>query len=323
MEEVGSTGKSSPWASFCMTTYNRPVFLKAQIETLLKQTFRNFEIVISDNDPKAGGREVAESFRDKRVKYESNIENLGMIKSFNRSIDRARGEFIVMVTDDDPVYDNMLDYFYKLEQKYPNHSLYCGLKRKGRSIGEIEVVDKEDVLAEILDPHRTTALHWSSCLVKKETLLKTGKLPDYVSGHLIDHAMIVLTGSTDGAIVVNQEFSNIQYHQENYSKTNFNNYYLSCIGFYKTLTEHFKEKSGYEKNYKIIVKHLHHWFIVCFFSLRRFYTQNNTISSDEIKELDNFADKIMNLRFMKSCRPLYTVKKIIFSIKKKLGLFAP
>lgn len=311
---------TKPWASFCMSTYNRPALLKVQIETLLKQSFQNFEIVISDNDPKATGKAVADSFNDVRVKYECNSENLGMVKSFNRSIERASGEFIVMVTDDDPVFDNMLVFFYGLQNKYPGYSLYCGIKRNNTEACEIEVIQKEHILEEILDPHRTLALHWSSCLLLKETLLKIGKLTDYGSGHLVDHIMIVLMGSKDGAVIINKEFSSIQYHQENYSKTNVNNYYLSCVWFYYTLTNYFKDKPNYKKNYGIIIKHLHHWFIVCFFSLRKFYTVKNIDNGDVIKELDHFANKIMNEHFMKSCRFFYTIKKYIFSIKKHLGL---
>ena len=108
---------TNPWASFCMSTYNRPTFLQKQIELLFKQSFQNFEIVINDNDPNASGKIIADSFNDERIKYECNIENLGMVKSFNRAIDRAKGEFVVMVTDDDPVFEYMLDYFYNLQEK--------------------------------------------------------------------------------------------------------------------------------------------------------------------------------------------------------------
>lgn len=308
------------WASFCMSTYKRPSFLKAQIETLLKQSFADFEIVIADNDPDASGKLVVESFTDPRIKYECNAENLGMVKSFNRSIERASGDFIVMVTDDDPVYENMLDFFYKLQNDYPGHSLYCGITRRNTAANEIEVIKKEDVLVEILDPKRTEKIHWSSCLLKKETLLEIGKLTDYSSGHLVDHVMLVMMGSKAGAVIVNREFSEIQYHQENYSKANVNNYYLSCIGFYSTLTNHIKQKPNYETNYSVIIKHLHHWFIVCFFSLRKFYTLKKIDDGEAIKELDYYAKKIMKETFMKSCKPLYAAKKMIFNFKKTIGL---
>src|SRR5215211_6743700 len=93
-----------PWVSFCMSTYMRPTFLEKQIATILKQSFTNFEIVISDNDPNSSVETILERFEDSRIRYQLNETNLGMVKSFNRSLARARGEFIVMITDDDPIY---------------------------------------------------------------------------------------------------------------------------------------------------------------------------------------------------------------------------
>ena len=80
-----------PWVSFCMSTYKRPGLLKTQLSSILQQTFSNFEVVISDNDPDCSARDTVSSFQDIRLQYFSNIENLGMIKSFNKSIERARG----------------------------------------------------------------------------------------------------------------------------------------------------------------------------------------------------------------------------------------
>lgn len=319
MQEM-NTQAFTPWASFCMSTYKRPDFLKKQIEVLLKQTLTNFEIVISDNDPDASGKAIAESFNDARVQYACNINNLGMVKSFNRSISRARGEYIVMVTDDDPVFENMLSFFYDLQNKYPGYSIYCGAKRTNKKTGEIELIKKTDFINEVLSPHLTPAVHWSSALLKRDTLLKIGMLADYGSGHLVDHAMLALMGSQDGAVVINREFSEIQLHGSNYSKANFENYYTSCKGFYDVLTSYFAKEEDAENKRKEVITHLHNWFIVCFFALRRFYTVNGAATKELLQELDSTADKIMQLPYMSKCRFKYAAKKIIFWVKKNSGL---
>jgi glycosyltransferase involved in cell wall biosynthesis len=303
-----------PWASFCMTTYLRPTFLKIQIELLLKQSFANFEIVISDNDPLASGKKVADSFNDVRIKYESNNNNLGMIQSYNRTIERAEGDFIVMVTDDDPVFENMLEYFHNIQKRYPGFCLYGAVKRSNTSVGAVEIIDRNNFMAEILDRRLTPELHWSSFLIKKTSLLEIGKLSDYGSGHLIDHALLAIIGSKNGAFIVNEKFSEIQLHDTNYSKINFENYYLGCIGFYNVLTDYYKHLPNYSRNQKAILNHLRPWFITSFFNLRRFYTFNHP-DKFMIKELDLYAEKIMLLPFMKTCRTKYEIKKMIFQIK--------
>ena len=304
----------TPWASFCMTTFKRPTFLKIQLEILLKQSFSNFEIVISDNDPLASGKEVVDSFNDQRIKYECNSDNLGMIKSYNVSIDRALGDFVVMVTDDDPVFENMLAFFYDIHKSYTNFSVYGGVIRTKTVSGTIEKIDRNDFMSEILDSRLSTELHWSSFLLKRTTLLEIGKLPDYVSGHLIDHVLLSIMGSKDGAVIVNQKFSSIQLHETNYSKTNFENYYLSSVGFYNILTRYYQDLPNYNYNLKIILNHLHQWFITSFFNLRKFYTTTNP-NKLVVVELDEFAQKIMLLPYMEICKKKYQLKKAIFNIK--------
>src|SRR5688572_27167051 len=100
--------KMIPWVSFCMSTYKRPELLKKQIDCILNQKFTDFNIIISDNDPLGSGKIAVESFNDSRIDYAVNDSNLGMVKSFNKSISRSQSEFIVMITDDDPVYPEML-----------------------------------------------------------------------------------------------------------------------------------------------------------------------------------------------------------------------
>ena len=306
---------NTPWASFCMTTYKRPAFLKIQLEILLKQTFTNFEIVIADNDPLGSGKNIVDLFNDKRIKYERNIDNLGMIKSYNKSIERAEGDFIVMVTDDDPVFENMLDFFYNIYKSYPNFSVYGAVKRTKTSDGAIEIIDKKDFMSEILDSRLSQELHWSSFLLKRTTLLEIGKLPDFVSGHLVDHVLLSIMGSKNGAVIINGKFSFIQLHDTNYSKTNFENYYISSVDFYNTLTRYFHNLPNYNHNLKVIQNHMHQWFITSFFNLRKFYTVNYP-NKQAVKELDEYAQKIMLLSYMGSCQKKYQLKKMIFKFKK-------
>jgi len=95
--------QSKPFVSFCFSTFKRPAFLKSTLQSILLQTFTDFEVIVSDNDTEQSGRVAVESFNDTRFKYFPNEENLGMKKSFNRSLQRSSGTFIVMIADDDPV----------------------------------------------------------------------------------------------------------------------------------------------------------------------------------------------------------------------------
>ena len=244
--------KGRPWASFCMSTYKRPEFLRSQVSLLLQQTFTDFEIVIADNDPNASAKAVVDGFNDSRIKYQCNGENLGMVKSFNRSVDRAMGEYIVMVTDDDPVFFDLLEAFHKIIAAYPGYSFYGGLKRTYKKEGELERIGRDDFIREFLDLDKTSELVWSGCLLEREALLDIGKLPDYGSPHLVDHAMLAMVGAIGGGVVVNKMYSAIAYHQTNFSKSNFDYYYNSCAEFYRLMEGFIQQRPQYEENKKVI-----------------------------------------------------------------------
>src|SRR5579862_9119368 len=115
-----------PLVSFCFTTYKRPDILIETIRSIMVQSIGDWEVVVSDNDPDQSGRKIESAFDDERIRYFPNGENLGMKKSFNKSLDRSRGSFIVMIADDDPVYPDMLETLFKLERQYPGYGMYMG-----------------------------------------------------------------------------------------------------------------------------------------------------------------------------------------------------
>lgn len=309
---------NEPLVSFCISTYKRPEFLKKQITSLLTQSFPYFNIVISDNDPDCSANDVAESFKDTRVKYFHNGENLGMMKSFNRSIERAQSDYIVMVTDDDPVDSNFLADFYKWHKKLPGYSVYGGFSRK-KKIGNLEIIESNDFLTEVLDPGKTSKILWSSCVMERKSVLQVGKIPDYESPHLADHALIVMAGSIRGGVVINKMYSSLNSHDANFSKFNFQYYIVGCEGFFKTLTNFCKKNEQFNKQRNIIIKHLGAWFVTSVFTLKKYYTIKN-YDLNKLIEIDLYKDKILAFPFMRTFKNKIYFKQAIFLIKRRLNL---
>jgi len=230
----------SPLVSFCMSTYKRPEILYNQLNILLKQEYSNFEIVISDNDIDLSAKSVIEQINDSRIKYFSNSFNLGMVKSFNKSIERSKGEFIVMITDDDPAYSNMLSKLVSLYNDFPNYGVYAGCgdliiendfssKTLRRNLGinstllktmdenEILRVDSEKFPSLYLDGFfSNTYLLWSCCMVKRDIILEIQGMPDYGSELLTDHAFMVAAGSKKGFLYINQSMGGQTIHGDNF-----------------------------------------------------------------------------------------------------------
>jgi glycosyltransferase involved in cell wall biosynthesis len=310
--------RESPWVSFCISTYKRPILLKEQLALLLRQTNENFEIVVSDNDPEGSAAPIVDDFQDKRLRYFRNDENLGMIRSFNKSIDRARTDYVTMVTDDDPVDTSFLDVMRALIKEHPGYSLYGGFLRQGKNAGNIERIEKKSFLAEILDPLRTSSILWSSCVLRRADVIQAGKIPDYGSPHLADHALIVMTGSAQGGVLINHMYSELTQHGYNFSKLNFETYVTGCKGFYETLSK-FIQAGDLHTNSKVAIRrHLYKWFIDCVFNLKKYYSLDKNKSM--LMQVDSFAKKILDFDFMKNIKPKYYFKGAMLYIKIVLGL---
>lgn len=76
-------------------------FLRAAIESVLAQTFRDFEFVLLDDCPEDDREKVVRSYDDPRIVYRKNDRNLGIAVSRNRLIDMARGEYLAVFDHDD------------------------------------------------------------------------------------------------------------------------------------------------------------------------------------------------------------------------------
>ena len=91
-----------PKISVIMTVYNtEEKYLREAIESVLNQTFSDFEFIIVDDGSTNNAVEVVKSYRDERIKLVLNGKNLGMAKSSNIGLEMAQGEYIARMDSDD------------------------------------------------------------------------------------------------------------------------------------------------------------------------------------------------------------------------------
>jgi glycosyltransferase involved in cell wall biosynthesis len=91
---------STPKVSVIVPTFNRPTVLKNAIQSIINQTFQDFEIIVV-NDAGEDVRSVVESFNDKRIQYISHSQNKKLAAARNTGIRSARGKYIAYLDDDD------------------------------------------------------------------------------------------------------------------------------------------------------------------------------------------------------------------------------
>ncbi len=96
--------------SICLTTYNRAPVLPLTLDSLLAQSYGDFELIISDDCSTDGTEEICRYYqaRDRRVRYFRNSKNLKMPGNLNAAIERANGSYISNVHDGDIYREDLI-----------------------------------------------------------------------------------------------------------------------------------------------------------------------------------------------------------------------
>ncbi len=99
----------APTVTVVIPTFNRPALLGRAIESALRQTYDNFEIVVVIDGPDPASREAIEQIRDPRLRYIENSEKAGGSEARNIGGRAARGEWVALLDDDDEWLPNKLE----------------------------------------------------------------------------------------------------------------------------------------------------------------------------------------------------------------------
>ncbi|MCK4533221.1 glycosyltransferase family 2 protein [bacterium] len=111
-----------PLISVIITTYNRKIFLNTAIESVLKQNFQNFELLIIDDGSTDNTKETVNSFIHEKIKYIYQ-KNQGVSSARNRGIKSAQAPFISFLDSDDTWKKNKLEIQYKTMLDNPQYLL--------------------------------------------------------------------------------------------------------------------------------------------------------------------------------------------------------
>ena len=115
----------NPLVTVLMPVYNGEKYLKKAIESILSQTFKEFEFFIIDDGSVDKSAEIIKSFNDARIRLESNRANLGLIKTLNKGLGMSKGKYIARMDCDDISLPNRLSAQVSFMEKHPEIGV-CG-----------------------------------------------------------------------------------------------------------------------------------------------------------------------------------------------------
>ncbi len=141
----------SPRFSIIVPTYNRAAFIRKTVDSVLRQTYRDFEIIIVDDGSTDDTANVVREMNDDRVRYIRQV-NGERASARNRGIREARGEYVNFLDSDDVHYDFHLQKANEFVQKENPDVFHLGYDVKdpaGKVLGT--VADIQSVNDQILD----------------------------------------------------------------------------------------------------------------------------------------------------------------------------
>lgn len=178
--------------SIAMTTYNGEKYLREQLDSILNQTYSDFELIICDDCSKDNTRVILSDYaaKDSRIKIFMNEENLGFKKNFEKAISLCSGEYIALSDQDDIWLENHLDVLVNI---LGNYDIACGNAELidsdgisyGRNLNETDGLfsfeNNDNLLYRILANYG--GFQGASMLIKKSLLEKALPIPEKVLYH--------------------------------------------------------------------------------------------------------------------------------------------
>lgn len=168
-----------------LPTYQRAHTLRRAIDSVLAQTYGNFELILSDNASQDDTDAICEEYRqlDPRVRYFRQATNVGPIENFNSLLQRARGDYIMFLGDDDWIEDTYLQHCLHALRDHPDRVLAHGKVRYFDTDGLVRAPESLDLI-ESSPSRRVTAYYrgveWNEevyGVMRKDSWARVGPFP--------------------------------------------------------------------------------------------------------------------------------------------------
>jgi glycosyltransferase involved in cell wall biosynthesis len=160
----------SPYVTVLMPVYNSEMYIKEAVDSILNQTFRDFELLIEYDDSTDRSLEILNSYSDPRIYIKKNKIKKGLVASLNEGLKLARGKYIIRMDADDISLPDRLYSQVDFMDVNPEISV-CGTWLK--TIGDKNEVwttprIHDDIFAGMLFRPN---IHHPTVIIRKDTIL--------------------------------------------------------------------------------------------------------------------------------------------------------
>ena len=202
-------------------------YLHEAIESALRQDYPNIEVVIVNDKSPYDLDSIVSQFDDKRIRYYKNNINLGsqsIVLNWNKCLEYAKGEYFVLLCDDDYLFPNFVSTLLSLERKYPSCDVFHARrliiykdKKTTESKQWPEFESGEDFQFNSLENKRHHTI--TEFLHRTEYIKAKGRYIIFPTGYYSDKASIL--NLSENGIASSQEcICAFRHNEENISSNN-------------------------------------------------------------------------------------------------------
>lgn len=181
------SGRTRPKVSIGLPVFNGEKYVGAAIESMLEQTFTDFELVISDNASTDRTESICRAWadRDPRIRYFRNDRNVGASANYTRVFERSRGEYFKWTAHDDVYAETYLEKCVAVLDHEPDTVLCHARRARINAEGELLRIRPKGVDIVGPTPHerfRSALAGWYYVwgLVRRDVLAQTKLLGAFV-----------------------------------------------------------------------------------------------------------------------------------------------
>jgi glycosyltransferase involved in cell wall biosynthesis len=304
-----------PFISVCMPSYNQEKFIGESIESVLKQTYSNFELIIIDNISEDNSPEIIKSYgeKDSRIRFYENDRHLSCYNNCNKAISLAKGEFIAFLHSDDLYNKHFLEEIVKAYNQNPDKKVFLSaIYKMDQLLNSLipsfpfkssGVKSQKEVLMGLA--YENNIGNGISVVIHKECLNKVG-IFDNEYNYCSDYDLFMRLANDYEFVYINKALTYYRMHE--FNLTNF--VFLEMV------------KQGHAvcnknfKNGKIISKSLQKQLLTRQWNsmmLKAFYIGIKYKSKDLTKDLIDFYRELYPDFNYEKYKPLFCVHKFIIN----------
>lgn len=193
--------------SIVMPSYNTADYIGEAINSVLNQTYKNWELIIIDDNSTDNTANIVQSFKDSRISYLVNTENKGAAFSRNRALCKARGNWIAFLDSDDIWYPNKLENQLNFMVKTKCYFSYTNYK----------IIDEPTFVTgpKIITKKNMYRYCWPGCLTVMYNAKKIGLLQIREIEKNNDYAMWLLISEKENCYLLDETLAEYRKHRKN------------------------------------------------------------------------------------------------------------